>query len=318
VAKTDNPAAGSGVRFVTVDEHGVGQRLDNYLLRILNGVPKTRIYRGLRKGEFRVNKGRARADQRLEAGDVVRIPPIREAERGEAPRIPGFWIAELTRRIVHEDPGLLVINKPSGLAVHGGSGLNFGLIECLRQMRPQDRYLELVHRLDRDTSGLIMIARKASTLRELHRQLRDDRVDKRYLALAVGQWPRHQGLVEAPLAKNTLQSGERMVRVARDGKQAATEFSVIERFSTATLLEAKPITGRTHQIRVHAQFAGHPLLGDDKYADDAAHALARELGLRRLFLHARSLSFTLPDTGHYRFQAPLDEDLELILDKLRN
>ena len=163
-----------------------------------------------------------------------------------------------------------------------------------------------------------MIARKASTLRELHRQLREDRVDKRYLALVVGQWPRHQGLVEAPLAKNTLQSGERMVRVARDGKQAATEFSVIERFSEASLLEAKPITGRTHQIRVHAQFAGHPLLGDDKYADDAARDLAKALGLRRLFLHARSLSFSLPDSGRVTFQAPLDTDLQSILEKLRN
>lgn len=313
----DQAGTRSGVRFETVDERGAGQRLDNYLLRVLKGVPKTRIYRGLRKGEFRVNKGRAKADYRLTEGDVIRIPPVRVPSAAEAPRIPGYWTDTLKKRVVYEDEGLLVIDKPSGLAVHGGSGLNYGLIECLRQARPNDRSLELVHRLDRDTSGLILIARKPAVLRDLHKQLREDRVDKRYLALVAGDWPRSRRRVEAPLAKNTLQSGERMVRVARDGKSSITDFSVLERFHKATLVEAKPVTGRTHQIRVHAQYAGHPLLGDAKYADDAGAELARELGLKRLFLHARALAFMLPGGGRVTLEAPLDEELELILEKLR-
>ena len=309
---------GTGVRFETVDERSAGQRLDNYLLRVLKGVPKTRIYRGLRKGEFRVNKGRAKADYRLVEGDIIRIPPVRVPSAAEAPRIPGYWTETLKTRVVYEDEGLLVINKPSGLAVHGGSGLNYGLIECLRQSRPGDRSLELVHRLDRDTSGLILIARKTAVLRDLHNQLREDRVDKRYLALVAGEWPRSLRRVEAPLAKNTLQSGERMVRVARDGKPSVTDFSVLERFGEATLVEAKPVTGRTHQIRVHAQHAGHPLLGDEKYADDNGQAMARELGLNRLFLHARALTFRLPGGSRITLEAPLDEELEQILEKLRN
>ncbi len=317
---TDREQAGTatGVRFEEVDERGAGQRLDNYLLRVLKGVPKTRIYRGLRKGEFRVNKGRARADYRLSEGDIVRIPPIRTPAAGEAPRIPGYWTEVLKDRVVYEDDGLLVIDKPSGLAVHGGSGLDYGLIECLRQARPADRSLELVHRLDRDTSGLILIARKASVLRDLHKQLREDRVDKRYLALVAGEWPRSRRRIEAPLAKNTLRSGERMVRVSKEGKPSVSEFAVIERFGRATLMEAKPVTGRTHQIRVHAQYAGHALLGDEKYADDNGAALARELGLKRLFLHAQSLTFRLQGGGRLKLEAPLDQDLRKILEKLRN
>ncbi len=317
---TDREQAGTatGVRFEEVDERGAGQRLDNYLLRVLKGVPKTRIYRGLRKGEFRVNKGRARADYRLSEGDIVRIPPIRTPAAGEAPRIPGYWTEVLKDRVVYEDDGLLVIDKPSGLAVHGGSGLDYGLIECLRQARPADRSLELVHRLDRDTSGLILIARKASVLRDLHKQLREDRVDKRYLALVAGEWPRSRRRIEAPLAKNTLRSGERMVRVSKEGKPSVTEFAVIERFGRATLMEAKPVTGRTHQIRVHAQYAGHALLGDEKYADDRGAALARELGLKRLFLHAQSLTFRLQGGGRLKLEAPLDQNLDKILEKLRN
>ncbi len=316
---TDREQTGmaSGVRFEEVDERGAGQRQDNYLLRVLKGVPKTRIYRGLRKGEFRVNKGRARADYRLSEGDIVRIPPIRTPAAGEAPRIPGYWTAVLKDRVVYEDDGLLVIDKPSGLAVHGGSGLDYGLIECLRQARPDDRSLELVHRLDRDTSGLILVARKSLVLRDLHKQLREDRVDKRYLALVAGEWPRSRRRVEAPLAKNTLRSGERLVRVSKEGKPSVTEFAVIERFGRATLMEAKPVTGRTHQIRVHAQYAGHALLGDEKYADDSGAALSRELGLKRLFLHAQSLTFRLPGGGRLKLEAPLDQDLEQILEKLR-
>ncbi|WP_342779702.1 23S rRNA pseudouridine(955/2504/2580) synthase RluC [Parahaliea aestuarii] len=305
------------MQFLTIDTDDVGQRLDNFLLRILKGVPKTRIYRGLRKGEFRVNKGRVKAEYRLQAGDVLRVPPIRTAEQGAPATVPGYWTEELARRVVYEDESLLIIDKPSGLAVHGGSGLNYGLIECLRQMRPDDRRLELVHRLDRDTSGLVMVARKPAVLRELHKLLRTDKVDKRYLALVSGKWPRRLSVVEAPLEKNVVQSGERMVRVSKEGKPSVTGFSAVERFPRATLVEAKPVTGRTHQIRVHAQHAGCPLLGDPKYSDPKSEALAAELGLRRLFLHARSLRFTLPDQGRIEVQAALDPELESILEKLR-
>jgi 23S rRNA pseudouridine955/2504/2580 synthase len=311
-----SPAA-SAVRFVTIEDDDAGQRLDNFLLKTLKGVPKTRIYRGLRKGEFRVNKGRARADYRLQSGDILRLPPIRQADPTAPPVIPGSWTARLEERVVYEDEGLLIVDKPPGLAVHGGSGLNFGLIECLRQMRPKERRLELVHRLDRDTSGLIMVARKPAVLRELHRLLRDDRVDKRYLALVAGKWPRTLSLVEAPLEKNVVQSGERMVRVSREGKPSMTEFSVRERLHGATLVEARPVTGRTHQIRVHARHAGFPLLGDPKYSDPRSEAMTSEIGLKRLFLHAHALRFSLPGTGLVAVEAELDEELENTLERLR-
>jgi len=307
-----------GVQYLSVNVDDSGQRLDNYLIRVLKGVPKTRLYRALRKGEIRVNKGRVKPDYRLVAGDSVRIPPLRKPEPSELAAIPRYWADLLQRRIVYEDGDLLVINKPSGLAVHGGSGLSFGLIEGLRQIRSEDRYLELVHRLDRDTSGLILIARRPAILRELHRQLREGKVDKRYLALVAGKWPRNRRVVDAPLQKNTLKSGERMVRVSKEGKRAVTEFAVIERLQGATLIEAKPITGRTHQIRVHAQCAGLPLLGDDKYSGDREETLCRKIGLKRLFLHARSLRFTLPDTGPIELSAELDKDLEMTLNKVRN
>lgn len=315
----DSGMSGSpAVRHVTVEAGDAGQRLDNFLLRELKGVPRTRIYRALRKGEVRVNKGRVQADYRLVAGDSVRLPPLRRPDPAAPPQVPGGLARELARRVVYEDEQLLVLDKPSGLAVHGGSGLSFGLIEVLRQLRPDDRYLELVHRLDRDTSGLVLVARRPAALRELHRQLREKHVDKRYLALAQGRWPQACRQVEAPLEKNVLQSGERMVRVSRDGKRALTGFSVLERFDGATLVEARPVTGRTHQIRVHALHAGHPLLGDDKYANSAGEALARQLGLKRLFLHASALRFELPGSGLLELQAPLDAVLESALQKLRN
>lgn len=314
---SDSEQTRPAVRHISVDENSSGQRLDNFLNRELKGVPRTRLYKALRKGEIRVNKGRVKADYRLVTGDLVRIPPLRVPAPTDPPTIPRYWSEQLAQRIVYEDGGLLVIDKPSGLAVHGGSGLNFGMIECLRQMRDTDRYLELVHRLDRDTSGLIMVARRPAVLRELHRQLREDKVDKRYLALVAGKWPRKLSRVEAPLHKNVLQSGERMVRVSKEGKPSITEFSVVERFPGATLVEAKPVTGRTHQIRVHAQHAGFPLLGDAKYSSDRGELLAEQLGLKRLFLHARSLCFRLPDVGRLDLTAGLDQELELILHKLR-
>jgi 23S rRNA pseudouridine955/2504/2580 synthase len=308
---------GGRVSLQIIEADYAGQRLDNYLIRILKGVPRARIYRALRKGEVRVNKGRVRADYRLQAGDVLRLPPLRQAESTGPATVPRRWSEVLQQAVLYEDQGLLALNKPSGLAVHGGSGLQFGLIECLRQMRPGDRYLELVHRLDRDTSGCILIARKPAVLRELHRQLRGDGVDKRYLALVAGSWPKSRRRVEAPLRKNVLQSGERMVTVAADGKAAVTEFRIIERLAGASLIEARPVTGRTHQIRVHARHMGFPLLGDAKYCSEDSELFTRRIGLRRLFLHASSLSFSLPDSGPLQIQAPLDSTLEAILESLR-
>ena len=304
-------------RIIEVSEDYAGQRLDNFLMRELKGVPKTRIYKALRKGEVRVNKGRVKGDYRLIEGDQVRIPPLRVAERTAPSSVPARWSGLLEQNLVYEDDGLWVLNKPSGLAVHGGSGLSVGLIECLRLIKPEMRYMELVHRLDRDTSGCIMIAKKSPVLKELHKLLREDKVDKRYLALVVGRWSPRRTFVEAPLQKNTLKSGERLVRVDRDGKAARTEFRVVERLGDATLVEAKPITGRTHQIRVHALHAGHPILGDDKYGDRDANRWAAEHGLQRLFLHAASLQLKLPMQDRLSVSAPLDDKLEKILKNLR-
>ncbi|MDJ0878410.1 MAG: 23S rRNA pseudouridine(955/2504/2580) synthase RluC [Halieaceae bacterium] len=306
----------SQVRFIEVSADYQGQRLDNFLLRELRGVPKTRIYKALRKGEIRVNKGRVRGDYRVAEGDSVRIPPLRTAEREEPSSVPRRWAGLLEEQLIYEDQGLWVLNKPSGLAVHGGSGLAVGMIECLRKLAPEERFLELVHRLDRDTSGCIMVARKPAVLKSLHRLLREDRVDKRYLALVAGRWSAKRSFVEAPLKKNTLKSGERIVRVDREGKAARTEFSVVERFDTATLVEAKPVTGRTHQIRVHCLQAGHPILGDEKYGDREANKQAADLGLKRLFLHAAGLSLSL-DGERLSLSAPLDENLEVFLQRLR-
>jgi 23S rRNA pseudouridine955/2504/2580 synthase len=289
-----------------------GQRLDNFLQRVRGGVPKTRIYRAIRKGEVRVNKGRVKPDTRLEAGVCVRIPPLRVPEKAEAAGAAG-WRSRLRAAIVREEATLLVINKPPGLAVHGGSGVNVGLIETLRAMYDTDRYLELVHRLDRDTSGLLLVARRASTLRSLHGLLRSNGVDKRYLCLVSGRWPAHLKRVDAPLEKFALPSGERRVKVAATGRQSLTTFRVVTRWPSMTLVEAKPVTGRTHQIRVHCQHAGFPILGDAKYADDAADCLAEKLRLKRLFLHAASLSFRLEEQN-YSLQAALPLELQRLID----
>ncbi|EED33016.1 ribosomal large subunit pseudouridine synthase C [gamma proteobacterium NOR5-3] len=305
----------SGVRFLTVDERSDGQRLDNYILRECPGIPKTRLYRAMRKGEIRVNKGRAKPDQRLMLGDRVRLPPLSTPPPREPGAAPPGWQERLATSVVFEDDHLLAINKPSGIAVHGGSGLQFGLIETLRAMRPHARFLELVHRLDRETSGLVLVAKKPAALRALHEQLRaQGKIDKRYLALAEGAWPRHLRLVEAPLQRFERKSGERMVKVAKEGKASTTEFRIRESFADVTLLEARPLTGRTHQIRVHAQHAGHALLGDGKYQTANGEAYTRKLQLKRLFLHAESLSFVLNEQ-RYALNAPLDQELSQVLKK---
>ncbi len=310
--------ADAQVEYVSVDEDASGQRLDNFLSGHLRGVPRARLYRALRKGEVRVNRGRVRADYRLVAGDRIRIPPLHRLAPTQTEPVPKGRLQQVATAIVYEDADLLAVDKPAGLAVHGGSGLNYGLIECLRQLRPNGGYLELVHRLDRDTSGLVLIAKRARVLRELHRQLREKHIDKRYVALVAGRWPRHVQQVDAPLEKNVLSSGERMVRVSAQGKRAQTRFRVLERLPAATLVEAAPITGRTHQIRVHALHAGCPILGDTKYAHDEAVSLAGQIGLRRLFLHAEKLSFTLPDAAPLELQAALEHNLEVALNKIRN
>lgn len=308
--------APSAVRLVTIDEDRAGQRLDNFLMAELNGVPKSRIYRMLRTGEVRVSGRRAKASDRLQAGDKVRIPPVREAVRAEKPLLPDTLKDDIRARILLEQPGYLVVNKPAGLAVHGGSGVSFGLIEVLRQLFPGES-LELAHRLDRDTSGCILVARSRKALLSLHRQLREQDMDKAYWALVQGKWPAHCRTVTAPLEKNQLQSGERMVRVSQSGKESATEFRVLRRFAVATLVEAKPLTGRTHQIRVHGRHAGHPLAGDPKYGDDDFNKAMKAKGLKRLFLHAACLSFEDPQTGNpITVEAPLDPALEAVLDQL--
>lgn len=308
-------------RLVRVDAEAAGQRIDNFLLRELKGVPRSHLYRILRRGEVRVNKGRVKASHRLESGDLVRIPPLRTAPAAPAAQVPESRLVQLEQAILHEDERLLIVDKPAGLAVHGGSGLSFGLIESLRQLRP-GRELELVHRLDRETSGCLVIAKRRSTLRELHALLREGGLDKRYRALLVGELPRARMRVDAPLRKNVLRSGERMVTVdEQEGKPARSIFQRLGRWECGervlTLVEVTLVTGRTHQIRVHAAHLGAPLAGDAKYGDERANRELRAIGLNRLFLHASALTFrTESMTRGLRLEAPLPDDLQLVLNNL--
>lgn len=303
-------------RIVTVDDGQDGQRIDNFLVRTLKGVPKSYLYRILRKGEVRVNKGRIRPDYRLRAGDQVRIPPLRSAQRPAAARVPETVVQRVQGALLYEDDDLLVLDKPAGIAVHGGSGLGFGIIDVLRQLRPQAEYLELVHRLDRDTSGCLLVAKRRAALLELQAQLSEG-MAKGYLVLVEGQWQGGKRAVSAPLRKNALQGGERMVRVSDDGKQAVSHFAPVEVFRDASLMEVYLDTGRTHQIRVHAAYSGHPVGGDAKYGSAAFNRRMRELGLKRLFLHAHRLSFRRPGrVEELDISAPLPVDLKNLLDKL--
>lgn len=305
------------VSFVDIDPDSAGQRIDNFLLSRLKGVPKSRIYRLLRKGEVRVNKGRIRPEYRLLAGDQIRLPPIRVSER-DAPPLPGEGLrASLLSGIVYQNEHCLVLNKPSGLAVHGGSGVNLGVIEALRGLWPEQRHLELVHRLDRDTSGCLLIAKKRSALRTLQTQMREGSMTKRYQVLVVGAWPRDLRRVDAPLRKNTLSSGERIVRADREGKSAVTHFKVLKAYRDFTLLEATLETGRTHQIRVHCQLMGHPVAGDAKYGDRETGRSSKALGLKRLFLHAHQLGLRNPADGERLVcEAPLPGHLQTVVNQL--
>ena len=308
------------VQHVEIDADQAGQRIDNFLMARLKRVPKSRIYNILRKGEVRVNKSRCKPDYKLAAGDIVRIPPVRIAEKADSPQPSHVLTNKLEKSILFENDGLLVINKPPGLAVHGGSGVSLGLIEVLRQMRPDARYLELVHRLDRDTSGCIMVAKKRSMLRHLQAALRNkgqSGVRKVYQALVNGVWPAACKRVDVSLLKSEVGDGERIVKVNPEGKPSLTEFAVLQSFRDFTLIEARPITGRTHQIRVHAQYAGHSLVGDEKYGNDEINESTRQLGLKRLFLHAAELGFYLPDQSELTIvRAPLATDLAGPLSRL--
>lgn len=305
------------VRLLEIGESHASQRIDNFLISRLKGVPKSRIYRMIRTGEVRVNRGRAKAEYRLQTGDLIRIPPLRTADTS-TPKIPIALLENrLGNRILYEDTDLLVMNKPFGIAVHGGTGLSFGLIEGLRELRKEDRFFELVHRLDRDTSGCLLIAKKRGVLTKLHESFRSDRVRKSYTALLSGLLPRKQMTVDQPLRKNVKKSGEWMAEINDDGKASRTDFIRKDKYRESTLVEALPKTGRTHQIRVHAAFLGFPVAGDERYGNADYNRQIRKLGLKRLFLHAGSLEFEHPNTGRkMRIDAPLDDSLAGFLDKL--
>lgn len=313
---TDSPKP--QVRFITIDSEDAGQRIDNFLLKTLKGVPKSMIYRLLRKGEIRVNKKRTKPEYKLVDEDIIRVAPIRVSENTNTVSTQLNVVANLEKQILFEDERLIVINKPSGMAVHGGSGLSFGLIEALRALRPEARMLELVHRLDRDTSGCLVVAKKRSALRNLHEQLRNKTVQKFYHALVKGRWSNKLTRVTEGLKKNDLKSGERVVVVDNiNGKESETRYKVIQHYKNATLVRAFPVTGRTHQIRVHCQTKGHAIACDAKYGHEDFDQEMKTLGLKRLFLHAASIEFTHP-LSHERIkvEAPLEPSLEKLLSKL--
>jgi 23S rRNA pseudouridine955/2504/2580 synthase len=310
------PPGKSAVRHVQIDAELQGLRLDKLLAQLLRDVPRSRIFRLIRRGEVRVNGRRAGPEQRLAAGDTVRVPPVRESVPDAPRRVPGTLIQTIERAIIHEDERLLVLDKPAGIAVHGGSGLSFGVIEALRASRPKES-LELAHRLDRDTSGCLLVTRRHSALRALHALLREGAVQKGYLALLAGRWTLGHKRIDVPLRTDARVGGERTVRVHAQGKNALTEFKLIEHYGTrASLLEAIIHTGRTHQIRVHAAHCGHPVLGDQKYGSESSIAEAQALDLTRMFLHAHSCSFVWPDGLEQSFSAPLPDALRSVLQRL--
>ncbi|QHQ28344.1 putative pseudouridine synthase (RNA-uridine isomerase) (RNA pseudouridylate synthase) protein [Xanthomonas albilineans] len=315
--------ATSAVRILKVPEDRAGQRVDNFLLGQLKGAPRSLIYKLMRSGQVRVNGGRTKAERKLEVGDEVRIPPVRLQEEGEKTAPPAAFMERLEAAIVYEDARLLALNKPSGVASHGGSGISFGAIETLRALRP-NQTLELVHRLDRDTSGLLIVAKKRSALTELQALMREDDqvqgrgIGKRYLTLLVGRLPDGTMTVEVPLHIGLRQGGERHVQVHAAGKPSLSHFRMLERRGGHSYCEVRIETGRTHQIRVHAQHLGYPVAGDDKYGDPEVNKRLREhIGLKRLFLHAASLEFTL-DGGKapYLLNAPLADELSEALSRL--
>ncbi len=308
-------AASPTVRFIQIDADQAGQRIDNFLLTLLKGVPRSKIYQIVRKGEVRVNKGRIKAHYKIQAGDEIRIPPVRVAQR-DTLTTSKYIIRLLEDAVIYEDDNFLALNKPTGFAVHGGSGVKAGVIESLRLARPDARFLELVHRLDKDTSGCLLIAKKRSTLRYLQDQFRQHKMQKKYLALVKGNVKNKSYHLELALKKSTLPSGERIVRVNPNGKQAISDFNIIASRKLASLYEVVIKTGRTHQIRVHAQSLGHPVAGDDKYGDDDFNRQIKTQGLKRMFLHAEKLSMKTADGNTLHLMSPLDKELKMVLTNL--
>ncbi len=307
------------VRVVEVGVEEAGQRIDNFLLRLLKGVPKSRIYRILRKGEVRINKKRAKPDYKLQAGDQVRIPPVRLSGERKQATPPPTLLAELQSRILLEDEDFIILDKPPGLAVHGGSGLEFGLIEALRVLREHAPFLELAHRLDRDTSGCLVIAKRRAALTAFHGCLRAGGVQKQYLTLVQGRWRGEARQVSQALAKGGAGGGGQKVAVTSEGKTAHSHFKPLKRFAQASLMAVSIETGRTHQIRVHAAHEGHPVAGDTKYGDFAFNRHLKTLGLKRLFLHAARLKFQMPASGmKYDIRSALPADLEQVLEKIEH
>lgn len=311
----------SPVSYVEAQEGDEGQRLDNFLLRTLGAVPRSLVYRILRTGEVRVNGRRAKPAYRLAAGDRVRLPPLqgtKQKDEADPARAPSKSLRDFVAgAVIFEDRELIVVNKPAGVAVHGGSGVSFGVIEALRAVHPQLKELELVHRLDRETSGCLLVAKRRAVLRDLHAQLRERKMDKRYLALVAGRWPFGAKTIDLPLKTNLKQGGERVVRVHDEGREAVTTFKPIEQFGkVATLLDIALGTGRTHQIRVHAAHAGYPVAGDEKYGDREKDAKLKAYGLSRMFLHAASLTFRRGEEP-FTVTAPLPPELESVLARLR-
>jgi 23S rRNA pseudouridine955/2504/2580 synthase len=304
---------GQGVRIVEIGPERDGQRVDNALMTMLKGVPRSLVYRILRTGQVRINGKRAKPDTRLALGDMLRIPPVRVAEREEN-EAPSGMVRSVAEAVIFEDKHFLVIDKPVGIAAHGGSGVSHGAIELLRAARPNE-HLELVHRLDRDTSGVLVLARSRSGLTGLQALIRENTVTKQYLCLMTGTPRKAKFDVNAPLLKSVMHGGERLVRVDDAGKPSLTYFKELEQYPNARLMQATLGTGRTHQIRVHAQYAGHPLAGDPKYGDEAANKRFRAMGLKRMFLHAARMSFDL-DGKNYDFSSPLPDELKAFLNKL--
>jgi 23S rRNA pseudouridine955/2504/2580 synthase len=305
------------VQYVEVDPGFEGQRIDNFLLRELKSVPKSHVYKLLRSGQVRVNKGRVKAEYKLKLGDVVRIPPVRVAKEVRKEQVKPELLEFIASRVLFEDAEFVVINKPSGLPVHGGTGLSLGLIDIVKALYPHEKHIELAHRLDKGTSGCLIFAKKRTALRVIHAAFREDGVKKEYVALTKGHWAKSERHVNWPLLRYQLSSGERRVRVnQREGKASTTWFQSLQKFDAADLVQAKPVTGRTHQIRVHAQAMGHQIAGDDKYGDKEFNQAMHHLGLKRLFLHAKSIEFRLPSGALKRVEAPLDKELSALLTKL--
>ena len=306
------------VQFVDITAAQAGQRIDNFLLTLEKGVPKSRIYRAIRKGEVRVNKGRIKQTYKIQAGDSIRIPPLHTSEKSKINTVSDRFRQQINECVILEDDALLVINKPSGVAVHAGSNIEQGLIEALRIIRADLPYLELVHRLDRDTSGCLLIAKSREALLNVQLQMKNHEIDKRYLTLLKGSWGSEERLIEQPLMKNSVSSGERMVIIDPEGKYSKTVFKPLESFSQAQLTEVILYTGRTHQIRVHSLFMAHPVAGDDKYGQRNFNRDMKKMGLKRMFLHAWKLVITHPITNQrINLKAPLPTQLENVVNKLR-